>query len=39
MLLIRTMLGLEPGPGGVRFDPHLPDGITRLCVNVMPGTP
>jgi glycogen debranching enzyme len=36
LLLIRTMLGLEPAADGIRSDPHLPDGLTRLSLHGMP---
>jgi glycogen debranching enzyme len=45
LLLVTTLLGLEPGPDGVSTDPVLPDGIGRLelafesPVGVRRGTP
>jgi glycogen debranching enzyme len=36
LLLIRSILGLEPSADGVRSDPHLPDGFTRLSLQGMP---
>jgi glycogen debranching enzyme len=33
LLLLRVLLGLEPAADGVRVDPHLPDGLTRLALH------
>jgi glycogen debranching enzyme len=37
LLLIRTLLGLDPGPDGPHTDPHLPDTIHRLALHHIPG--
>jgi glycogen debranching enzyme len=37
LLLLRCMLGLEPGPEGLTADPHLPAGVGRLALRGVPG--
>ncbi|HET9655789.1 MAG TPA: glycogen debranching N-terminal domain-containing protein [Kineosporiaceae bacterium] len=36
LLFIRTVLGLEPTADGVRLDPRLPDGLSRLGLSGIP---
>jgi glycogen debranching enzyme len=37
LLLLRVVLGLEPGPGGLLVRPHLPAGVNRLLLRGVPG--
>lgn len=37
LLLLRALLGLEPGDDGLATDPFLPDGISRLELRGVPG--
>lgn len=37
LLLLRALLGLEPGDDGLATDPFLPDGISRLELRGIPG--
>jgi hypothetical protein len=37
LLLIRTMLGLEPDGDELHSDPHFPEHIGRLDVKSIPG--
>jgi glycogen debranching enzyme len=32
LLLLRVLLGVEPGPDGLRTDPHLAGGVGRLAI-------
>jgi glycogen debranching enzyme len=36
LLLVRTLLGLEPAPGGLTSDPMLPEEMSRLSLRRVP---